>query len=142
MFNKEASMQVIFLSFQDVNGRQKIKIMFEHHKSVIFSSEFEDINKNDLATKLNIIDEYLQTPNPIYTRKEILKTWGKIDTQVQEYYKTLDQRGGSRQGSGRKAGSKNTTPKTDRTERFTQAITKQEKEFLTQQLKEFRERNL
>lgn len=141
MFNKEASMQVIFLSFQDVNGRQKIKIMFEHHKSVIFSSEFEDINKNDLATKLNIIDEYLQTPNPIYTRKEILKTWGKIDTQVQEYYKTLDQRGGSRQGSGRKAGSKNTTPKTERTERFTQAITKQEKEFLTQQLKEFRERN-
>lgn len=134
-------MQVIFLSFQDVNGRQKIKIMFEHHKSVIFSSEFEDINKNDLATKLNIIDEYLQTPNPIYTRKEILKTWGKIDTQVQEYYKTLDQRGGSRQGSGRKAGSKNTTPKTERTERFTQAITKQEKEFLTQQLKEFRERN-
>ena len=141
MFNKEASMQVIFLSFQDVNGRQKIKIMFEHHKSVIFSSEFEDINKNDLATKLNIIDEYLQTPNPIYTRKEILKTWGKIDTQVQEYYKTLDQKGGSRQGSGRKAGSKNTTPKTERTERFTQAITKQEKEFLTQQLKEFRERN-
>lgn len=142
MFNKEASMQVNFLSFQDVNGRQKIKIMFEHHKSVIFYSEFEDINKNDLATKLNIIDEYLQTPNPIYTRKEILKTWGKIDTQVQEYYKTLDQRGGSRQGSGRKVGSKKTTPKTERTERFTQAITKQEKEFLTQQLKEFRERNL
>lgn len=135
-------MQVNFLSFQDVNGRQKIKIMFEHHKSVIFYSEFEDINKNDLATKLNIIDEYLQTPNPIYTRKEILKTWGKIDTQVQEYYKTLDQRGGSRQGSGRKVGSKKTTPKTERTERFTQAITKQEKEFLTQQLKEFRERNL
>ena len=135
-------MQVEFLSFQDVNGRQKIKIMFEHHKNVIFSSEFEDINKNDLATKLNIIDEYLQTPNPIYTRKEILKTWGKTDTQVQEYYKTLDQRGGSRQGSGRKVGSKKTTPNTERTERFTQAITKQEKEFLTQQLKEFRERNL
>ena len=135
-------MQVKFSSFQDVNGQQKIKIMFEHHKSVIFSSEIDDINKNDLATKLNLIDEYLQTPNPIYTRKEILKTWGKIDTQVQEYYKTLDQRGGSRQGSGRKVGTKNTTPKTERTERFTQAITKQEKEFLTQQLKEFRERNL
>lgn len=134
-------MQVKFSSFQDVNGQQKIKIMFEHHKSVIFSSEIDDINKNDLATKLNLIEEYLQTVNPIYTRKEILKTWGKIDAQIQEYYKTLDQRGGSRQGSGRKAGSKNTTPKTERTERFTQAITKQEKEFLTQQLKEFRERN-
>ena len=135
-------MQVKFSSFQDVNGQQKIKIMFEHHKSVIFSSEIDDINKNDLATKLNIINEYLQTVNPIYTRKEILKTWGKIDAQIQEYYKTLDQRGGSRQGSGRKVGTKNTTPKTERTERFTQAITKQEKEFLMQQLKEFRERNL
>ena len=83
-------MQVKFSSFQDVNGQQKIKIMFEHHKSVIFSSEIDDINKNDLATKLNLID----------TRKEILKTWGKIDAQIQEYYKTLDQRGGSRQGSG------------------------------------------
>ncbi len=93
-------MQVKFSSFQDVNGQQKIKIMFEHHKSVIFSSEIDDINKNDLATKLNLIDEYLQTANPIYTRKEILKTWGKIDAQIQEYYKTLDQRGGSRQGSG------------------------------------------
>lgn len=135
-------MQVKFSSFQDVNGQQKIKIMFEHHKSVIFSSEIDDINKNNLATKLNLIEEYLQTVNPIYTRKEILKTWGKIDAQIQEYYKTLDQRGGRRQGSGRKVGTKNTTPKTERTERFTQAITKQEKEFLTQQLKEFRERNL
>ena len=56
--------------------------------------------------------------------------------------KRLTKEGGSRQGSGRKVGTKNTTPKTERTERFAQAITKQEKEFLTQQLKEFRERNL
>ena len=78
----------------------------------------------------------------IISAKYSRETWGKIDAQIQEYYKTLDQRGGIRQGSGRKVGTKNTTPKTERTERFTQAITKQEKEFLTQQLKEFRERNL
>ena len=64
------------------------------------------------------------------SEKEILKTWAKTDSQIKEYYKTLDKRGGSRQGSGRKVGSKNTTPKAERTERFTNAITKEEKEYL------------
>ena len=127
--------------FTNDNGRNRVMIMFSHHKSAIFTTEIDATKKNVLATKLKVVEEYLQTFNPIYTEKEILKTWAKTDSQIKEYYKTLDKRGGSRQGSGRKAGSKNTTPKTERTERFTQAITKQEKEFLTQQLKEFRERN-
>lgn len=128
--------------FTNDNGRNRVMIMFNHHKTAIFTTEIDATKKNVLATKLKVIEEYLQTFNPIYTEKEILKTWAKTDSQIKEYYKTLDKRGGSRQGSGRKVGSKNTTPKTERTERFTQAITKQEKEFLTQQLKEFRERNL
>lgn len=127
--------------FTNDNGRNRVMIMFNHHKAAIFTTEIDATKKNVLATKLKVIEEYLQTFNPIYTEKEILKTWAKTDSQIKEYYKTLDKRGGSRQGSGRKVGSKNTTPKTERTERFTQAITKQEKEFLTQQLKEFRERN-
>ena len=116
--------------FTNDNGRNRVMIMFNHHKSVIFTTEIDATKKNVLATKLKVIEEYLQTFNPIYTEKEILKTWAKTDSQIKEYYKTLDKRGGSRQGSGRKAGSKNTTPKTERTERFTNAITKEEKEYL------------
>lgn len=116
--------------FTNDNGRNRVMIMFNHHKSAIFTTEIDATKKNVLATKLKVVEEYLQTFNPIYTEKEILKTWAKTDPQIKEYYKTLDKRGGSRQGSGRKAGSKNTTPKTERTERFTNAITKEEKEYL------------
>lgn len=116
--------------FTNDNGRNRVMIMFNHHKTAIFTTEIDATKKNVLATKLKVIEEYLQTFNPIYTEKEILKTWAKTDSQIKEYYKTLDKRGGSRQGSGRKAGSKNTTPKTERTERFTNAITKEEKEYL------------
>lgn len=116
--------------FTNDNGRNRVMIMFNHHKSAIFTTEIDATKKNILATKLKVVEEYLQTFNPIYTEKEILKTWAKTDPQIKEYYKTLDKRGGSRQGSGRKAGSKNTTPKTERTERFTNAITKEEKEYL------------
>lgn len=117
--------------FTNDNGRNRVMIMFSHHKSAIFTTEIDATKKNVLATKLKVVEEYLQTFNPIYTEKEILKTWAKTDPQIKEYYKTLDKRGGSRQGSGRKAGSKNTTPKTERTERFTNAITKEEKEYLS-----------
>lgn len=116
--------------FTNDNGRNRVMIMFNHHKSAIFTTEIDATKKNVLATKLKVIEEYLQTFNPIYTEKEILKAWAKTDSQIKEYYKTLDKRGGSRQGSGRKVGSKNTTPKTERTERFTNAITKEEKEYL------------
>ena len=116
--------------FTNDNGRNRVMIMFNHHKTAIFTTEIDATKKNVLATKLKVIEEYLQTFNPIYTEKEILKTWAKTDSQIKEYYKTLDKRGGSRQGSGRKVGSKNTTPKTERTERFTNAITKEEKEYL------------
>ena len=116
--------------FTNDNGRNRVMIIFNHHKTAIFTTEIDATKKNVLATKLKVIEEYLQTFNPIYTEKEILKTWAKTDSQIKEYYKTLDKRGGSRQGSGRKVGSKNTTPKTERTERFTNAITKEEKEYL------------
>lgn len=46
--------------------------------------------------------------------------------------------GGRRNNAGRKVGSLQKTPKTDRTERFTMAITKEEKEFLIKSLETFR----
>lgn len=126
--------------FINENGQNRLRINFNHHKATIFTHEIDVIYKDVLNEKLKVIDEYLKTFSPIYTKKEILKTWAKIDSQIKEYYKTLDQRGGTRQGSGRKIGSKNTTPKTERTARFTMAITEEEKIFLTNQLLEYRKR--
>lgn len=49
--------------------------------------------------------------------------------------------GGRRNNAGRKVGSLQKTPKTDRTERFTMAITKEEKEFLIKSLETFRKKH-
>ncbi len=131
-------MKIDLLKFENDNGEKRIQILFEHHRTVIFSSEIGEQEENNLDIKLKVIDDYLNTIDPIYTKKEILKTWAKIDEQMRLVYKKLDNRGGSREGAGRKAGSKKTTPKSDRTERFTMAITAEEKEFLIEQLERYR----
>lgn len=130
-------MKINLLKFENENGEKRIKITFEHHRAVIFTSEIGE-EENQVNVKLKIIDDYLSTINPIYTKKEILKTWAKIDEQMKLVYKELDNRGGVREGSGRKAGSKKTTPKSDRTERFTMAITAEEKKYLINQLEQYR----
>lgn len=134
-------MKINLLEYENDNGEKRIKIMFEHHRAVIFTGEIGAEEKEHLHAKLNVIKEYLNTFNPIYTEKEILKTWAKIDEQIKAVYKSLDNRGGSREGSGRKAGSKKTTPKSDRTARFTMAITQKEKEYLIDQLERYRRRH-
>lgn len=134
-------MKINLFEFENDNGEKRIKIMFEHHRAVIFTSEIGAEEKEHLHAKLKVIDDYLATFSPIYTKKEILKTWAKIDEQMKIVYKQLDNRGGSREGSGRKAGSKKTTPKSDRTARFTMAITETEKEYLIDKLKRYRLQN-
>lgn len=124
-------MKIVLKEYTNENGRNRIMIMFTHHRATIFTSEIDSTKKNVLAAKLKIIDEYLQTFSPIYTKKEIVKTWAKIDEQFKDYFKTFDKRGGVREGAGRKIGSKKTTPKSERTKRFTQAITTDEKEYLS-----------
>ncbi len=131
-------MKINLSKFENENGEKRIMITFEHHRAVIFTREIGEEKENQLNEKLKIIDEYLNTTNPIYTKKEILKIWAKIDEQMKPVYKELDNRGGVREGSGRKIGSKKTTPKSDRTERFTMAITAEEKKFLTDQLEQYR----
>lgn len=135
-------MKINILKYENDKGEKRIKIMFEHHRTVIFTSEIDEKEENHLHAKLKIVDEYLNTFDPIYTKKEILKTWAKIDEQIKVIYKqNFDNRGGSREGSGRKAGSKKTTPKSDRTARFTMAITESEKEYLIDQLERYRRRH-
>lgn len=124
-------MKINLLKFKNDNGENRVEIMFEHHRAVIFTSEISEQEEAHLSAKLNVVDEYLNTLDPRYTKKEILKTWAKIDDQMKEYYKqNFDNRGGSRKGSGRKVGSYSNGVKTDKTEQFTKAINKDEKEYL------------
>lgn len=78
-----------------------------------------------------------------FTAEEIadIKNYSKIDkkSNAEVYAKyCIKAHGGRRNNAGRKVGSLQKTPKTDRTERFTMAITKEEKEFLIKTLEEYR----
>lgn len=135
-------MKVNYFEFTNNYGRSRVRVEFYEHKCCFFTSELDSTKKNVLSAKLNILEEYNKRNGfTKIERKEVLKAWAKVDEQIAEYYKKEYPHGGARANGGRPKGSIKTTPKTERTERFTQAITKQEKEFLTQQLKEFRERN-
>lgn len=135
-------MKVHYLEFTNDYGRSRVRVEFYEHKCCFFTSELDSTKKNVLSAKLNILEEYNKRNGfTKIERKEVLKAWAKVDKQIAEYYKKEYPHGGARANGGRPKGSIKTTPKTERTERFTQAITKQEKEFLTQQLKEFREHN-
>lgn len=135
-------MKVNYFEFTNDYGRSRVRVEFYEHKCCFFTSELDSTKKNVLSAKLNILEEYNRRNGfTKIERKEVLKAWAKVDEQIAEYYKKEYPHGGARANGGRPKGSIKTTPKTKRTERFTQAITKQEKEFLTQQLKEFRERN-
>ena len=135
-------MKVNYSEFTNDYGRSRVRVEFYEHKCCFFTSELDSTKKNVLSAKLNILEEYNRRNGfTKIERKEVLKAWAKVDEQIAEYYKKEYPHGGARANGGRPKGSIKTTPKTERTERFTQAITKQEKEFLTQQLKEFRERN-
>jgi len=117
--------------FTNDNGQSRVRVEFCEHKRCFFTSELDATEKNVLSAKINILEEYNQKIG--FTkigRKDVLKAWAKVDEQIAEYYKKEYPHGGARANGGRPKGSTNTTPKSERTERFTNAITKDEKEYL------------
>ena len=70
--------------------------------------------------------------------KELLKACAEADKRYEPYYKDLYSRGGYRKNAGRKIGSLQSGAKSERTARFTMAITEEEKEYLTKTLMEYR----
>lgn len=125
-------MKVNYFEFTNDYGRSRVKVEFYEHKCCFFTSELDSTKKNVLSAKLNILEEYNKRKGfTKIKRKEVLKAWAKVDEQIAEYYKKEYPHGGARANGGRPKGSIKTTPKTERTERFTNAITKEEKEYLS-----------
>lgn len=125
-------MKVNYFEFTNDYGRSRVRVEFYEHKCCFFTSELDSTKKNVLSAKLNILEEYNKRNGfTKIERKEVLKAWAKVDEQIAEYYKKEYPHGGARANGGRPKGSIKTTPKTERTERFTNAITKEEKEYLS-----------
>jgi len=131
-------MKVRMLKKENENGRKYIEVNFTEHKATFFTGSIDITHQNNLQSKLKIVDEYLCSISPKYEHKEILFAWGKVDEQVSNYYKKVYPKGGKRINAGRKVGYKSNKPKSERTERFTQAITLEEKVYLIEKLNEFR----
>lgn len=125
-------MKVNYFEFTNDYGRSRVRVEFYEHRCCFFTSELDSTKKNVLSAKLNVLEEYKQKKGfTKIERKEVLKAWAKVDEQIAEYYKKEYPHGGARTNGGRPKGSIKTTPKTERTERFTNAITKEEKEYLS-----------
>lgn len=122
------------------NGKKYLRINFDVHRATIYHEDIEIEHVRCAALKMarakeKVIENFLNTiQGQHYTKKEVLKAYSKIDPYFKDVYKEQFPHGGSRSGVGRKKGSKTS----NRTERFTQAITPEEKAFLTQKLEEFR----
>lgn len=108
------------------------------HRAYVFTYKMED---ETLKQKLKFVDEFLNDVHATYkkyTQKDVLLAFSKSDDEIKEHYKTLYPKGGIRKNAGRKQGSVQKKPKTDRTERFTMAITPSEKKILTQTIENCR----
>lgn len=102
----------------------------DEHRAEVFRFVMDD---ESFENKLKFVDEFLKSSHAKfkkYTKKRVLLDFSKSDDEIKKYYKSLDNRGGSREGSGRKIGSYANGVKSDRTEQFTMAINKEEKDFL------------
>lgn len=130
------------MQFRKHQTEEHLYYCVDEHRAEVFRFVMDD---ETFENKLKFVDEFLKTTHAKfkkYTQKRVLLDFSKSDDEIKKYYKSLDNRGGNREGSGRKAGSKKTTPKTDRTARFTMAITQKEKEYLIEQLKLYRQRHV
>lgn len=119
----------------------KIYYTIDEHRAEIFRF---NVAVENLETKLKLVDEFLKTTHAKFknfTRKEVLLAFAKFDDEVAEYYKKQYPKGGSRKNAGRKQGSLQKAPKSERTERFTMAITQREKLYLIKQLEQYRKRH-
>ena len=112
------------------------------HRAIVFDYKMPD---ETLETKLKFVDEFLKSEHAKfkkYEKKKVLLDFGKFDAEISEYYKKLYPKGGFRENSGRKTGWVKTAPKSDRTARFTMAITEEEKLFLIDALERYRKRHV
>jgi hypothetical protein len=140
----------MFKKLEKSHGMQKATIYYDKalkspYLVVIGNNTFIEANTFASAEDVlsNIINVELKHK---FSLEEItdIKSYSKIDekTNAEVFAKWgIKAHGGSRNNAGRKVGSLQKTPKTDRTERFTMAITKEEKEFLIQSLKEYRKKH-
>lgn len=112
----------------------------DEHRAEVFRFVMED---ETFENKIKFVDEFLKSVHAKfkkYTKKRVLLDFSKSDDEIKKYYKSLDNRGGRREGSGRKVGSYTNGVKSDRTEQFTMAINKEEKAFLIKQLLKYRQK--
>lgn len=123
------------------DGKRELYIGFTVHKATIYHTYIpltnaRCANLRIAKAKEAAIEEFLNRfEGQEYSKKEVLKAYAKIDPYFKDLYKELYPHGGSRSGAGRASG---TIKNTGRTERFTQAITLDEKKYLVRCLEEYR----
>lgn len=122
------------------NGVTTLEVI--EHRVICRTYHFMANGEGDFKRQvLNFIEELSQSSLQFKGKhKQLLKALSVTDSRFEDDYKSFYPKGGIRRNAGRKQGSTSTTPRTERTERFTMAITQEEKEFLIQQLTKFREK--
>lgn len=132
-------MQINETKYETETGKKFLRINFDVHRATIYHEDIELEHARCAALRIakakeQVIENFLNSfQGRDYTKKEVLKAYAKVDSYFKDVYKEQFPHGGSRSGVGRKKGST-----TERTERFTQAITPEEKAFLSEKLLEFR----
>lgn len=124
------------IEIEQINNQYRYSVL--EHRAIQFHRHYDDPN---FETKLKFVEEFLDSTHAKfkqYTRREVLKDFAKTDEAIAEQYKREFPKGGYRKNAGRKVGSYSNGARSNRTEQFTMAITKEEKEFLKRQLLKFR----
>lgn len=124
------------IEIEQINNQYRYSVL--EHRAIQFHRHYDDTN---FETKLKFVEEFLDSTHAKfkrYTRRDVLKDFAKTDEAIAEQYKREFPKGGYRKNAGRKIGSFANGTKSNRTEQFTMAITKEEKEFLKRQLLKFR----
>jgi len=128
--------QAMKIEIEQINNQYRYSVL--EHRAIQFHRHYDDTN---FETKLKFVEEFLDSTHAKfkqYTRREVLKDFAKTDEAIAEQYKREFPKGGYRKNAGRKIGSYSNGTRSNRTEQFTMAITKEEKEFLKRQLLKFR----
>lgn len=124
------------IEIEQIGNQYRYSVL--EHRAIQFHRHYDDAT---LKSKLKFVEEFLSDMHAKiknYTRKDVLKDFAKTDEAIAEQYKREFPKGGYRKNAGRKVGSYSNGTKSNRTEQFTMAITKEEKEFLKRQLLKFR----
>ena len=124
------------IEIEQINNQYRYSVL--EHRAIQFHRHYDDTN---FETKLKFVEEFLDSTHAKfkqYTRRDVLKDFAKTDEAIAEQYKREFPKGGYRKNAGRKVGSFATGVRSNRTEQFSMAITKEEKQYLTYCLEWFR----